>query len=142
MLPVYTKPVMKSPNRLPVGTNPRGKPKGSNGATRKIPKKINKRIKVKFKRNEIKQLKEKYGDKLKIKKVKLFVWNIPKIKMLVMLFIVQRAYIGRKLIAQATHPELPLRGIFGNRLRSWIISLKNGFAGSCDKVTGNAKRLN
>lgn len=39
MLDVYTKPVMKSPNRLPIGTNPRGKPLGGNGATRKIPQK-------------------------------------------------------------------------------------------------------
>ena len=141
MLNVYTKPVMKSPNRLPVGTNPRGKPKGGNGGTRKTPKKVDRIIPVEFGKKEISQLKEKYGNKLKIKKVKLYVWDIPIIKMLVTLFIVERIYLGKKLIAQATHPELPKRGIIGNRLRSWIISLKNEFAGSYEKVAEHIEDL-
>jgi len=128
---------MRSPNRLPVGTNPRGKPQGSDGATRKIPKKIDRKIKVEFSKEENKQLREKYGEKIKFKNVKMYSWEIPEIKMFVTQFIVQRIYVGRKLVAQATHPELPLRGIFGNRLRSLIISLKNDFAGSCDKVSGH-----
>jgi hypothetical protein len=141
MLPVYTKPVMKSPNRLPVGTNPRGKPKGGNGATRKIPKKVDRKVPVKFSKEELSNLKKRYGNKLKIKKIKLYVWDIPTIKMLATLFIVERIYLGKKLIAQATHPELPKRGIFGNRLRAWIISLKNEFAGSCEKVAGHIEDL-
>ena len=132
---------MKSPNRLPVGTNPRGKPLGGNGATRKIPKKIDRKIKVKFSKEEIAELKEKYGNKLKIKKVKLYVWDIPIIKMLVTLFIAERIYLGKKLIAQATHSELPKRGIIGNRLRAWIISLKNEFAGSYEKVAEHIEDL-
>jgi len=47
---------------------------------------------------------------------------------------VQRAYLGKKLISQATHPELPKRGIIGNRLQSFIVSLKNDFAGSDEKI--------
>lgn len=141
MLDVYTKPVMKSPNRSLVGTNPKGKPKGSNGATRKIPKKIDRKIEVEFSKEELAKLKEKYGDKLKIKKVKLYVWDIPIIKILVTLFIVERIYLGKKLIAQAIHPELPKRGIFGNRLRAWIISLKNEFAGSYEKVAEHIEEL-
>lgn len=141
MLSVYTKPVMKSPNRPPVGTNPRGKPLGGNGATRKVPKKIDKKIKVNFSKEELTQLKEKYGNKLKIKKVKVYVWDIPVIKMFVTLFIVERIYLGKKLIAQATHPKLPKRGIFGNMLRSWIISLKNEFAGSYEKVAEHIEDL-
>lgn len=125
---------MKSPNRLPVGTNPRGKPKGSNGATRKIPKKVDRKIKVEFSREEINKLKGKYGNKLTFKKVKLFSWEIPKIKTLVTQFTVQRAYAGRKLVAQAVHPELAKSGIFGNRLKALIISLRNSFAGSCVKI--------
>jgi len=132
---------MKSPNRLPVGTNPRGKPLGGNGATRKIPKKIDRKIKVKFSKEELAELKEKYGNKLKIKKVKLYVWDIPIIKMLVTLFIAERIYLGKKLIAQATHSELPKRGIIGNRLRAWIISLKNEFAGSYEKVAEHIEDL-
>lgn len=37
---------MRSPNRPPVGTNPRGKPIGGNGAARKIPKKVDRKIGV------------------------------------------------------------------------------------------------
>jgi len=141
MMNVYTKPVMKSPNRLPVGTNPRGKPKGGNGATRKIPEKVDRKIPVKFSKEELNHLKKRYGNKLKIKKVKLYVWDIPAIKMLVTLFIVERIYLGKKLIAQAIHPELPKRGIFGNRLRAWIISLKNEFAGSYEKISEHIRDL-
>ena len=132
---------MKSPNRLPVGTNPRGKPLGGNGATRKIPKKIDRKLEVNFNKEELAELKEKYGDKLKIKKVKLYVWDMPIIKMSVTLFIVERIYLGKKWIAQAVHPELPRCGIFGNRLKSWIISLKNGFAGSYEKVAEHIQDL-
>lgn len=141
MLPVYTKSVMKSPNRLPVGTNPRGKPLGGNGATRKVPKRVDRKILVNFSKEELSNLKKKYGDKLKIKKVKLYVWDIPIIKILATLFIVERIYLGKKLIAQATHLELPKRGIFGNRLRAWIISLKNGFAGSYEKIVDHIEDL-
>jgi len=130
---------MKSPNRLPVGTNPRGKPLGGNGATRKIPEKVDGKIEVNFSDKELYKLKERYGNNLKIKKVKVYVWDMPIIKMLVTSFIVERIYLGKKLIAEAVHPELPKRGIFGNRLRSWVISLKNGFAGSCEKVAEHIK---
>ena len=61
MVPVYLKPVMKSPNRLPVGTNPRVKPKGGKGGTRKIPKKIHKREKVRFTRKQLKLLRKTFN---------------------------------------------------------------------------------
>ena len=125
---------MKSPNRLPVGTNPRGKPIGSNGATRKIPEKIDKKIEVEFKPNEIKKLRRKYGNKITIKTIKKYTWDLPEIKIFVTQFNVQRAYLGKMMIAQAVHPELPQRGIFGNNLQSFIISLKNDFAGSDEKI--------
>lgn len=141
MIPVYIKPVMKSPNRPPVGTNPRGKPKGSNGATRKIPKKVDRKVKVKFKRKELRLLKKEYNEKIEIRTVKLYSWESPKPKITVTEFIVQRAYVKKKMIAQATHPELPKRGIFGNRLRSWIISLKNGFAGSYERIAEHIEDL-
>jgi transposase len=124
---------MKSPNRDPVGTNPRGKPKNGNGGIRKIPEKVDRKVKVKFSEEELKSLKKKHGEKLKIKTVKLHVWDLPAIKLIVTQFIVQRAYVGKQLVAQAVHSELP-KGIFGNRLRSWIISLKNGFAGSYERI--------
>lgn len=132
---------MKSPNRLPVGTNPRGKPIGSNGAARKIPKWVDKKVKVKFRISEIKQLKNIHGEKLRIETVKLYLWNLPKIKMIVTQFNVERAYIGKKLVAQAVHPELPKRGIFGNELVSYAIALKNGFSGSYEKIAEHIEDL-
>ena len=127
---------MKSPNRLPVGTNPRGKPVGSPGATRKIPEKIDKKIKVNFKRKELRELKKEYGNKLKIKTIEKFVWEIPEIKISVIKFIVQQAYLGKKLIATAKDSELPLRGIFGPNLQSLTIELRHNFAGSCERISG------
>lgn len=135
-LPVYDKPVMKSPSRPPVGANPRGKPKGGNGATRKIPKKIDKRIKVKFTKDQMKLLRERFGSRLKIKKVKLFpFWRLIPARFEVVQPTVQRAYVGKKLVAQATHPDVPSEGIFDNATLSWFISLKNGFAGSYERIS-------
>lgn len=85
MLPVYLKPVMKSPNRLPVGTNPRGKPKGGNGGTRKIPEKVDRKVKVRFKRKELRLLKERYGKEIQIRNVKLYSWEIPRSKIKIQL---------------------------------------------------------
>ena len=142
MVPVYLKPIMKSPNRLPVGTNPRGKPKGSNGGTRKIPKKIHKRQKVRFTREQLKLLRKRFGNKLKIKKVKLFpVWKLIPARFEVIQYTTERAYIGKKLVAQATNPDMPKRGIFDNKTISWIISLKNGFAGSYERVAEHIKDM-
>lgn len=135
MIPVYVKPVMKSPNRLPIGTNPRGKPKGSNGATRKIPEKIHKRKKVKFTKKQTRLLKKESGNKLKIKEVKLFpIWKLIPARFEVIQYTVERAYVGKKLITQATNPEMPKRGIFDNKTISWIISLRSEFAGSYEKI--------
>jgi hypothetical protein len=71
---------------------------------------------------------------IKIKTVERFVWELPEVKLLVTKFSVQRAYVGKKLVAQAKHHDLPLKGIFGNRLRACIIELKNRFAGSYEKI--------
>ena len=135
------KNVKISPNRLPVGSKPRGKPKGSNGATRKIPDKIDRKINVNFSEVEIEKLKAKYKDKITIKEIKRYVWELPIIKLLVTLFVIQRAYVGKKLVAEAVHPELPKAGIFGNNFRAWIISLKNGFAGSYEKISEHIEDL-
>src|SRR3989344_7658469 len=133
-LPVYLKSAIKSPNRLPVGINPRGKPKGGNGGTRKIPEKINREIKVPFNKEQLAKLKKKYGDKIRIEEVEKYVWEVPERKIFVTKFLVQRAYVGKKLVSQAIHAELPKKGIFGNRLRSEIITLKDDFPGSYKKI--------
>lgn len=126
---------MKSPNRPPNGTNPRGKPKESNGATRKIPEKIDKKVKVNFQQDELTKLKKEYGKKIKIKTIKKIVWEIPEIKYFVTEFTVQQAYLRKKLIATAKNPKLPLKGILGVNLQSLIIELRHNFTGSCEKVS-------
>jgi len=45
-LPFTERNTNKSPNRRNKGTNPRGKPKGSNGDTRKIPKNVDRKLKA------------------------------------------------------------------------------------------------
>lgn len=90
---------------------------------------------MEFNNEEYEKLKKRYGKKLIIKEFILYSYDLPKINIYIRKFIVQRAYIGRKLVAQAANPDLPQRGIFGNNLRSLIISLKNGFAGSCEKIS-------
>jgi hypothetical protein len=90
---------------------------------------------VEFKNEEFDKLKKKYGEKLIIKYFIFYTYDIPQFNIYTRKFIIQRAYMGKKLVAQATNQELPKRGIFGNNLRSLIISLKNGFAGSCEKIS-------
>ena len=134
-LPVYLKSAIKSPNRLPVGINPRGKPKGGNGSTRKIPEKVDKKVRVEFTKEYLRKLKEKHGERLEIRQVKLYVWEIPEIKAYTTEFTVDRAYLGKKLIAQAVNPKLPKRGQIGNNLVAFIEEAKIAFAGSYDKVS-------
>ena len=142
MIPVYIKPVMRSPNRLPVGTNPRGKPKGGNGGTRKKPKKIDKREKVNFTRKQLKLLKERFGNRLKIKKVKLFpVWKLIPARFEIIQYTVERAYVNKKLVAQETALDMPTSGIFDAGSIAWIISLRKGFAGSYEKVAEHIKAM-
>lgn len=130
-IPVYLKPIMKSPNRLPVGTNPRGKPKGSNGATKPPPTKIDETLEATANccpkgHNHIKLLEFL---------VNIF-FEINKIEM--------RVIEGKQGVYRcqdcgevfcAVHPSIPQEGMIGPNLQAFIIELKHNFAGSYEKIS-------
>lgn len=123
-IPIFLKPKMISPNRDPVGTNPRGKPEGSNGATRQPPEKIDKII-------EIKASKCSCGSK-NIKHIKTttrYVYDLLFLPVVIMFKVYQYQCCECKNIFNAKNKQLPKQGILGNNLTSFIIDLKqNAFS--------------
>lgn len=121
-----------SPNRDPKGTNPRGKPKGSNGATRKEPTKFDEKLNVKAKKcpNGHRKIK-KSGFHGRI------IYDIGEIPLKVKLFNV-REYDCLKcnLHFSATHPELPKEGMIGPNLQAFLTELRHNFAGSYERISG------
>lgn len=121
----------QSPNREPKGTNPRGKPLGSNGATREYSEKIDEKIEVKAKQcpNGHRKIKETYWHTR-------IVYEIGKIIIKVKQFTVYE-YDCEKcdLHFEATHPELPKEGIFGPNLQAFLTEIRHNFAGSYGKIS-------
>lgn len=114
------------------GTNPRGKPEGSNGATKEEPEKIDRRLKAKIS-DKCKQCKRKL-----IKEVYYRIaYDIPKINIRVTEFEVEEGYCKHcDLLYVGTHPELPAEGMMGPNLQAFFTDLKHNFAGSYDKIEG------
>jgi transposase len=120
-----------SPNREPKGTNPRGKPLGSNGATREEPEKIDEKTEVKAKKCPNGHRKIKQTDRhIRI------VYEIGKIQIKTKQFTVYE-YACEKcnLHFEATHPELPQEGIFGPNLQAFLTEIRHNFAGSYGKIS-------
>ena len=121
----------KNVNREPKGTNPRGKPVGSNGATREEPDRIDEKIDVKAKQCP--------NGHRKIRRTNChirFVYEIGEIKLNVRKFIVGEYDCAKCGIHfEATHPELPKIGIFGPNLQSFITEIRHNFAGSYEKIS-------
>src|SRR3989338_5633818 len=121
----------KNVNREPKGTNPRGKPVGSNGATREEPDRIDEKIDVKAKQCP--------NGHRKIRRTNChirFVYEIGEIKLNVRKFIVGEYDCAKCGINfEATHPELPKIGIFGPNLQSFITEIRHNFAGSYEKIS-------
>lgn len=121
----------KNVNREPKGTNPRGKPVGSNGATREEPKKIDEKIDVKAK-----QCPNGHRNINQTDCHIRFVYEIGEIKLNVRKFIVGEYDCAKCGIHfEATHPELPKIGIFGPNLQSFITEIRHNFAGSYEKIS-------
>ena len=120
-----------SPNREANGTNPRGKPLGSNGATREEPKKIDDKIEVKAKQCPNGHRKIKQSDyHIRI------VYEIPEINIIAKQFTVYEYDCEKcNLHFEATHPELPKEGIFGPNLQSFLTEIRHNFAGSYEKTS-------
>lgn len=112
------------------GTYPRGKPEGSNGATKEDPKKIHRRLKAKVHKRC-----KRCRRKLKIERYAKIVYEIPKIQMKVIEFEVEEGYCKHcDLLYVGTHPELPKEGMMGPNLEAFYTELKHNFAGSYEKI--------
>ena len=119
-----------SPNPRPEkGIVPRGKPEGSNGATREYPEKFDRTIKA-----SIPHRCQRCGKKIHKQIIYRPVFDII-FQKLVTEFLVEEGicdcgehYIG-------THPELPERGIFGHNLQAFVTELKHNFSGSYEKIS-------
>lgn len=121
----------KSLDREPKGTNPRGKPLGSNGATREEPKKIDEKIDVKAKQCPNGHRKIKQTD-LNIRTV----YEIGKIQIKAKQFTVfEYDCLKCNLHFEAVHPELPKEGIFGPNLQAFITEIRHNFAGSYGRIS-------
>ena len=126
-LPSSFKPI----NREPKGTNPRGKPEGSNGATREEPEKIDDKIEVKAKQCPNGHRKIKQTDKHT-----RLVYEIGKILIKAREFrVFEYDCLKCNLHFEAHHPELPKEGIFGPNLQAFLTEIRHNFAGSYEKTS-------
>lgn len=128
-LPPQFKPTFNE--RPEKGTNPRGKPEGSNGATKEAPEKIDRKINVKVSKSC-----KRCGRKLKIETHTRITYEIPTIKAIVTEFEVEEGHCEHcDLLYIGTHPELPHEGMIGPNLQAFFSELKHNFAGSYDRVS-------
>lgn len=127
-LPPQFKPT--SNPRPEKGTNPRGKPEGSNGATKEEPEKVDRRIKAKV-HKKCKKCKRK----LRIESYFKIFYEIPKIKVRVIEAEIEEGYCKHcDLLYVGTHPELPEEGMMGPNLQAFFTELKHNFAGSYERI--------
>ena len=120
-----------SPDRNPKGTNPRGKPLGSNGATREETEKIDERINV-----EAKQCPDGH------RKIKQLDYHIRTVYEICKIIIKTKEFTVYEydckicnLHFEATHPELPKEGMFGPNLQAFLTEIRHNFAGSYEKIS-------
>ena len=119
-----------SPNERPEnGTVPRGKPEGSNGATREYPEKFDRKIKVEIPNNC-----QRCGKKIHKQITYRPVYDVI-FRKLVTEFLVEEGVCDCGECYIGTHPELPERGMFGYNLQALITELKHNFVGSYDRVS-------
>jgi len=119
-----------SPNERPEkGSVPRGKPEGSNGATREYPEEFDRKIKVKI-TNQC----QKCGRRIHKQIIYRPVYDIIFQKFITE-FVVEEGVCDCGEYYVGTHPELPERGIFGYNLQAFITELKHQFAGSYERTS-------
>jgi len=113
------------------GTNPRGKPEGSNGATKEMPEKIDRKIKVRVGKRC-----KKCGGKLKINKYFRIFYELGEIKIFATEAEIEEGYCEHcDITYTGSHPELPKEGMIGPNFLAFITELKHNFAGSYDKIS-------
>lgn len=128
-LPPQFKPT--SEPRPEKGTSPRGKPEGSNGATKEEPENIDRRLKAKVS-DKCKKCKRKLIKEIYYR----IVYDVLKIKVKATEFEVEEGYCKYcDLLYIGTHPELPAEGMIGPNLQALFTELKHNFAGSYDRIS-------
>jgi len=119
-----------TPNQRPEkGTLPRGKPEGSNGATREYPEKFDRTIKA-----PVPHRCQRCGKKLNKQLIYRPVYDII-FQKFVTEFLVEESVCDCGECYIGTHPELPERGMLGHKLQAFITELKHNFAGSYEKIS-------
>src|SRR3989338_7516478 len=121
----------KNINREPKGTNPRGKPQGSNGTTREEPDKIDDKIEVNAKQCPRGHRKIKQTDwHTRI------VYEIGKIQIKAKQFtVLEYDCLQCNLHFEGTHPDLPKEGMVGPNLQAFLTEIRHDFAGSYEKIS-------
>src|SRR3989338_4759333 len=113
------------------GTNPRGKPEGSNCAAKEPPENIDKKIKAK-----VNKFCGVCSRKLRIEKYFRIFYDIPKLKVTATEAEVEEGYCQHcDLLFVGTHPDLPHKGMIGCNLQALFTELKHSFAGSYDRTS-------
>lgn len=137
-IPDTEKETNRSPSRNPVGSRPRGKSQGTNGATRQAPTRVGRKLKAT--RGSCTRC---HGKNLThIDTEEVYVWDLPLIKLLVTLFYVLIYRCGDcGNIVRGTHPELPSRGMIGPNLAAFLAEIKHDFAASYGKLSSFLKEV-
>ncbi len=131
MIPVYIKEIKKSPSRNPNGTKPLGKPRGSNGATKPPPLKIDEVIEA-----TTHHCPQGHSNIKLIDFLTNIFYDINNIEMRII-----EGKIGEYRCLEcneifcATHQNIPKMGMIGPNLQSLIIELKHNFAGSYQRIS-------
>lgn len=131
-IPDTEKETNRSPSRDLVGSRPRGKPPGGNGATKEAPTKIHRKL------NATKDAcTQCHGKNLQhIDTEEVHVWDLPIIQLIVTLFYI---FIYRckdcGALVRGTHPELPTQGMIGPNLAAFLAEVKHNFAASYEKLS-------
>lgn len=113
------------------GTNPRGKPEGSNGATKEAPAKIDKKVRI-----ECPSHCEICRKKLSLETYSWFVYDIAPITLNVSEVTAVEGYCKEcDIIYRGSHPDVPTEGIIGPNLQAFLTELRHNFAGSYEKVS-------
>lgn len=131
-IPDTEKETNQSPSRDSVGSRPRGKPLGGNGATKEAPTKVHRKL------NAIRDsCTQCHGKNLQhIDTEEVHIWDLPVIQLMVTLFYI---FIYRckdcGALVRGTHPELPIQGMIGPNLAAFLAEIKHNFAASYEKLS-------
>jgi transposase len=131
-IPDTEKETNRSPSRDPVGSHPKGKPPGGNGATKSAPTKIHRQLNAT--RDSCTRCQGKNLQHIETEEV--LVWDLPVIQLMVTLFYI---FIYRckdcGALVRGTHSELPLQGMIGPHLAAFLAEIKHNFAASYEKLS-------